>query len=137
MSDLQKLIIICLSLVTGLVCLAAAVMVFGPPDHTLSTATPTPKLEARPTPTWAAGWLGAYVACEKFVKDELNAPRAKFPPTYDADIEQLDASGQAWRISAWVEVKDPAGILRSDFTCQVRNVGGDRWALDNLHLSPP
>ncbi len=70
--------------------------------------------------------------CEKFVSDRLKSPgTADFPGA--SSVAQL--AGGEYRVTGAVDSQNGFGaLLRTDYVCTVRDMGGDRWRLVNLDL---
>ena len=80
---------------------------------------------------------GAYVVCQKFVKERLVAPAtAKFPAAGDMDIGEVDPAAKAWQVVGYVDSENKLGaMLRLDFVCEVTYQGNDKWNLQRLDLN--
>lgn len=76
---------------------------------------------------------GAFDVCQEFVKARLKAPgTAKFRNYFEDDGEVVvTGSGQGpYTVRSSVDSENSFGAsLRSNFTCTVRNVEGERWRL--------
>lgn len=70
--------------------------------------------------------IGAMIACESFVEDQLRAPAtASFPPARDADITH-DGEDR-YRVRAHVDAENAFGAtVRTSFICEVTRVD-DGW----------
>jgi hypothetical protein len=149
MSTIQKLIIVGLGMLTGLVCLVAVVMLFNlmspassltplPSATPLPTSTPLPTPTPQiPTPTPDVGdEYGAISICKKFVKDRLIAPRdAKWPGLFDEGPTVTQIGPATWRVESWVDASNRLGVhIRTQYVCDVRYLGGDKWRLEALDL---
>jgi hypothetical protein len=73
----------------------------------------------------------AKVMCEKFVEDRLKAPgTADFSGIFDTEIT---GSGNNYTVRGHVDAQNSFGaMLRSDYTCAIRNDGDDSWSLESL-----
>ena len=149
MSITQKRILTGLALVTALVCIIAFSAIksaFGPAPTPTQTHTPTPLPSATPLPTLTptprpdvGDEIDAIVMCKKFVKDHLIAPRdAKWPGLFDEQptVTQIDIA--TWRVESWVDAANRLGVhIRTEYVCEVRYLGGDKWRLEALDLQEP
>jgi hypothetical protein len=73
----------------------------------------------------------AKVMCEDFVEDRLKSPSsAEFSGIFDTTIS---GSGDDYTVTGYVDAQNGFGaMLRSNYTCQVRDDGNDRWSLVSL-----
>lgn len=76
--------------------------------------------------------VGAYVVCQQFVEDRLTSPAsAEYGDTYSRATTHL--GGGRYRVETYVDSENAFGAtLRSDFTCVVSHVSGDRYRLESL-----
>jgi hypothetical protein len=81
----------------------------------------------------AGGEGGAYEACKRAVESTLKAPStADFSGPLHSDIT---ADGDTYKVAGYVDSENSFGAsLRSNFTCTVRDTGGD-WELVDLDVS--
>jgi hypothetical protein len=150
MSVIQKRILLGLAMVTALVCLFAfatiRVTFFESTPKPTPTQTPIPSATATETPEPTetprpdvGDDIGAIVICEKFVKEQLIAPReAKFPGIFDEQPTATQMNSTAWHVEGWVDAANRMGVhVRLDYTCEVQYLGDDRWRLDALDIQEP
>lgn len=87
------------------------------------------------TPTARHSGVGAFVACQQFVKDRLRAPStADFPSGSTRYTTEI--GGGKYRVEAYVDSQNGFGaMLRSNFTCDVQWVEPDNWKLEALNIA--
>lgn len=76
--------------------------------------------------------VGAWVVCQQFVEDRLQAPAtAEYPSGYSNYTTAL--GGGRFRVDAYVDAENGFGaLIRTDFSCTVNYQGNDNWRLENL-----
>jgi hypothetical protein len=74
--------------------------------------------------------------CEEFVKDRLKAPRtAQFPRWFEYQFNRLIDPEYGYNIEGFVDSENSFGALvRSRFTCKVRQATEERWELLSLNI---
>lgn len=82
----------------------------------------------------ATGKVGAFTACQEFVRNRLKAPAtADFPCCYSDLTERL--SGDRYRVDAHVDSENALGAkIRTDFVCTVQLESGYQWTLVDLQV---
>ena len=81
--------------------------------------------------------IAAYVMAEEFVKRRLKSPStAEFPGVFDGRHEHVTYLGnQTYRIRSWVDAQNAlGGVVRSDFTIELKQVSRDEWELVSLDM---
>jgi hypothetical protein len=79
--------------------------------------------------------LDAYVASQQFVEKQLKAPSsAKFPVFDNSMVVPL--GNNRFKVAAYVDAQNSFGaIIRTSYTCTVKNTDGDNWQLESIDLS--
>ena len=97
-----------LAIILGVIVLWIAVFVLSNLGQNSSTTTSS-----------SGDSIGAWVVCEKFVKDRLKSPAsAEFPPNYSSYTKNL--TDKKYEVSAYVDSQNSFGAsLRTKFTCTV------------------
>lgn len=77
--------------------------------------------------------VGAYVACQQWVEEQLKAPStAEFPTTSSVDISN---KGAQWTVNGYVDAQNGFGaMIRTDFTCTATHTGDGNYR-GNAYLS--
>ncbi len=103
-------------------------------DKTSPSSTPSPTTLAQPTKP-KHDTVSAYTMCQKFVKDQLKAPRtAKWPWVHTDDVT-THLGGGKYRIESYVDSQNAFGaLIRTKFTCVVQHAGEDKWRLESLEF---
>ena len=80
----------------------------------------------------------AFGVCTDFVKDRLKAPATASFPDYSEDERHVTVIGSEegpYTVQSSVDSENSFGAkVRTDFTCTVTHVSGDRWRLEDLVL---
>jgi len=73
----------------------------------------------------------AWVMVQDYVSSALKAPStAKFPPSFDEGVHISETGYQTYECRGYVDSQNSFGaMMRTNFTCTVRHVGGGRWEL--------
>jgi hypothetical protein len=73
----------------------------------------------------------ASVMCEQFVEERLKAPSsADFSGVFDTTVS---GSGNDYTVRGYVDAQNSFGaMIRSDYTCEIRDSGNDKWTLVSL-----
>jgi hypothetical protein len=73
----------------------------------------------------------AKVMCENFVEEQLKAPSsADFSGVFDTTVT---GSGNDYTVVGYVDAQNSFGaVLRSNYTCEIRDSGDDKWTLVSL-----
>lgn len=78
--------------------------------------------------------LGAFIASQNFVKQELKAPSTAKFPTYDESMAVTN-DGKRFKITSHVDAKNSFGAtVRTRYICIVTHLKGDEWQLDTVQL---
>jgi hypothetical protein len=73
---------------------------------------------------------------QKFMKDRLKAPAtAQFQDVSEADVNYL-GDGTYWVLSHVDSQNSFGAMLRTQFRCKVKDIGGDKWSLLELEQFP-
>lgn len=91
------------------------------------------------TPVIDNGWMQednstlAYLMMQDFVEKTLKAPStAKFPRRYDGP-KIVKLKNQQYLIESWVDAQNSFGaMIRTRFTCIIKQVDNDYWRLVSL-----
>lgn len=77
----------------------------------------------------------AALICHKFVRERLKSPStAKFPTSDESTVQPI--SGGDYEVTSYVDSQNAFGAtLRSNYTCVVKPVEGDKWRLVDLNIS--
>lgn len=84
-----------------------------------------------------AGDVGAFTACQFFVRQELTAPStARFASWTDTRIAPLPEDSTIWRMTSHVDAQNASGAqVRTRFRCEVHfDTIADRWVRDDVQF---
>lgn len=100
-----------------------------------STYTPEPTFTPTPTPSYGDN-IGACLICRHFIRDKLKAPRdAKFPGCWEV-TERFHEGTKTWSLNSYVDAPNSFGVmLRLEYYCQVKYLGGTEWQLLRLNYN--
>jgi hypothetical protein len=78
----------------------------------------------------------AYILCQKFVEERLDAPATvKFPKESEIETFTVRDKKDAFQIRGYVDTENSVGgFIRNYYVCEVSYVGNDKWHLDHLNV---
>lgn len=81
------------------------------------------------------GKIEAYSVSQEFVQERLKTPStAKFPVFKDDMVVHLN--NNRFKVSSYVDAQNSFGaVVRTLYTCWIKNVGGNEWELENIELN--
>lgn len=79
--------------------------------------------------------LDAYVMSQIYVEKQLKAPSsAKFPVFDNSMVVPL--GDNRFKVTSYVDAQNSFGaMVRTPYTCTIKNTGGDKWLLETIKLS--
>lgn len=78
--------------------------------------------------------LGAWVMCQDFLEDRLQAPSTAYYPCCYSDFVTYEGS-RVYQVRSYVDAENAFGAkLRRDFVCRIEYRGNDEWRLRDLQI---